>query len=235
MLTEMLWNDSSLVGCISADLGSEQEAVDRRMGRWTVPIPCPKMMVVRDKNFRAVDQIDQLRLCKWSFDFICRNKACHKLFVALIELLLIDIFIVACQTDPDLEQDDYRWSVLFALVAKARELDETQDVSERTRSSRRQRMPTCSKEYSRFEGGLEHHHHDVVCEYVDVDPEQAKINQKIVDKNPAHRESKKLVWDRKFLNAKVRNPMYTSLSACLVCRYHVSYIHSVFNTTVLTS
>ena len=74
-LTELLWNDSSLVGCISADLGSEQEVVDRRMGRWTVPIPCPKMMVVRDKNFRAVDQIDQLRLCKWSFDFICRNKA----------------------------------------------------------------------------------------------------------------------------------------------------------------
>lgn len=46
-LVELLWNDSSLMGCVSADLGSEQLTTERRMGRWKVPIVCPKMMIIR--------------------------------------------------------------------------------------------------------------------------------------------------------------------------------------------
>lgn len=220
-LTELLWNDSALVGCVSADLGSEQETADRRMGRWMVAVPCPRMLVVRGDHFRAVDQIDQLRMCKWAFHFICKKKAWLKLFFALIELLMVNIFIIACRTDLDLEQDDYRWNCVIELVEKAKELDEEGDVAEHTRSATRApRRESSSSEHSRFEGGLEHHHHDVVCEY--VTPEQAALNQAIVDRNPSNRVSKKLVWrdrDRQRLNNKVRNPMYTSLSACLVCRY----------------
>ena len=174
-------------------------------------------MEERDKNFRAVDQNDQLRLSKWGFQFLCRKKPWLKLFWALIELLLVNIFLVAAQTDKDLEQDDFRWEMVYALVKLANELEQEAPVSYRTRGSTR--SSASGRPTSRFEGGLDHHH-DIVQEYVTA--EQAELNQRIVDDNPAHRESKKFVWrkrdeDRK--NGKVRNPMYTSLSACVVFRY----------------
>ena len=130
---------------------------------------------------------------------------------------------MALQTDKDLDQDDFRWEIVFALVRKANELDQESTVAERTRRGSRNSATVRRSTVvgSRFEGGL-NHHHDIVQEY--VTPEQAELNQRIVDDNPGPRVSKKLVWrkrdeDRK--NGKVRNPMYTSLSACIVCRYFV--------------
>ena len=221
-LVEVLWNDSSLVGCVSADLGSEECSAERRMGRWKVPISCPKMMVVRGKYFRAVDQNDQLRLSKWAFQFMCKKKAWLKLFFALIELLLVNIYIVAIQTNNDLTQDDFRWAMVMQLVAKAKEVDEENEIAERTRSARRREAPLSmsTTTYSRFSGGLQHHHHDTIHEYVSA--EQAEINQAIVNRHPAYRQSNKLTWrdrDSSRKNGKVRNPMYTSLSNCLVCKY----------------
>ena len=121
---------------MSADLGSEPILVKRRMGRWEVDIPCPNMMYVRGQNFRAVDQNDQIRLCKWAFKFISRRKGWLKLFFALIELLIVNIFIVAMKTyKEDLQQDDFRWELLFQLVAKADELDAEVELQDRTRSA----------------------------------------------------------------------------------------------------
>lgn len=186
------------------------------------------MMMIRGKYFRAVDQNDQIRLSKWGFSFICRKKGWLKLFFALIELLLINIFIVALQTNGELEQDDFRWTLVFQLVEKAKQMEEDgEDMSERTRSARRQsasRRMFCS----RFEGGADHHHHDVIEEYVSV--EKAQRNQRIVDANPSWRVSNKCQWrkrDVKRKNDKVRNPFYTSPSDCLVCKY----VHGVSKKT----
>ena len=86
------------------------------------------------------------------------------------------------------------------------------------------------------EAGL-NHHHDIVQEY--VTPEHAEFNQRIVDGNPGNRTSKKLIWrkrdeDRK--NGKIHNPMYTSLSACIVCRFSLPdtthrYVHNTIRKT----
>ena len=72
-LTEVLWNDSSLVGCVSADLGTEEYRVTRRMGRHTPTVAQPNMMRERDKHYRAVDQNDQLRLSKWQFQHTAKR------------------------------------------------------------------------------------------------------------------------------------------------------------------
>ena len=55
-----VWNDSALLGAVSADLGTEDEPVVRRTGRHRPPVSCPRMMKVRSKFFRAVDIHDQL-------------------------------------------------------------------------------------------------------------------------------------------------------------------------------
>ena len=46
VLNTLVWNDSSLIGGISADLGAENVPVQRRMGRHTPAIDCPRMMFV---------------------------------------------------------------------------------------------------------------------------------------------------------------------------------------------
>ena len=63
-LNTCLWNDSNLLGGVSADLGTENTPVMRRMGRHKRPISCPHMMSFRDKHLRGVDVHDQLRACK---------------------------------------------------------------------------------------------------------------------------------------------------------------------------
>ena len=222
-LTEILWNDSSLVGCVSADLGSEEHRVQRRMGRHTPTIAQPNMFKVRDMHYRAVDQNDQLRMSKWTFPNISRRVCWHKLFFALIEVLLINIYIIALQEEPDLKQDDYRWALLLQLVGKADELDEGA-VAARTRSACREQReaeatPPVPESVGRWEGGETQHHHDRVFDY--VTPEQALINQRIVDADPGNTKSTKSMRrrDRFRKDGKVRNPMFTSASQCVVCRY----------------
>ena len=73
-LNTCMWNDSALVGGISADLGCENEPVARRTGRHIPPVACPRMMNVRGKFLRGVDIHDQLRASKYRFVFICKKK-----------------------------------------------------------------------------------------------------------------------------------------------------------------
>lgn len=219
-LTEVLWNDSSLVGCVSADLGSKEHQVKRRMGRHQPTIAQPHMMHVRDDFYRAVDQNDQLRMGKWGFDFKCKLVCWFKVFFALIELLLINVYIIAMQSDPGLLQDDYRWSLVLQLIHKAEEL-EAGEVAARTRAQRQsgKTAVAATAKVSRWKGGVTQHHHDIVRDY--VPPEQASANQKIVDLDPPKTVSNKSMRkrDRTRMDGKVRNPMYTSASLCLVCKY----------------
>ena len=72
---------------------------------------------------------------------------------------------------------------------------------------------------SRWEGGAKAHHLATINDY--VTPEEAAINQKIVDLDPANVESNKSMRrrDRERKDGKVRNPLFTSASLCLVCKY----------------
>ena len=100
-LSTVLWVDSSLVAVVSADLGSEAKKVERRRGRHKGDIDCPLMVFVRGENFRAVDINDQMRLGKVRFAFSCKRKAWPKLFFAcLIELALVNIYIIVIWTNP---------------------------------------------------------------------------------------------------------------------------------------
>ena len=222
-LTEVLWNDSSLVGCVSADLGSAEHRVTRRMGRHTPTVAQPDMMHERDKHYRAVDQNDQLRLGKWKFQHTAKRVCWHKLFFALIEILLVNIFLVAQQTEPELLQDDFRWAILLQLVAQAEELERDTPVSNRTRSQQPDIDLTGARAeqavVTRWEGGLKAHHHAVINDY--VTKEEAARNQKIVDNDPPKTMSRKTMRrrDQQRQDGKVRNPFYTSTSLCLVCKF----------------
>lgn len=169
-LTEVLWNDSSLVGCVSADLGSETRMITRRMGRHKPSIACPNMMVVRSEHFRAVDQNDQLRMGKWGFQYTCKYKAWLKLFFALIELLMINIYILSLKTEPDLLQDEFRWALITQLVRKSKWLEEG-EIARRTRARRRQVVAAGKRvtHVPRWEGGAEAHHLHHIPDYVSPD------------------------------------------------------------------
>ena len=69
----------------------------------------------------------------------------------------MNIFILARQSDPDLEQDDFRWSIVLQLVAKATELDDEIALADRTHGAHRRanNVPRCSGGTpTRFRGGL---------------------------------------------------------------------------------
>ena len=110
-LNTVLWVDSSLVVAISADLGTESHDVDRRRGRHVKPVTCPSMVFTRGKFFRAVDVSDQLRLGKVHFVVITKKKVWVKLAFGLIEICLVNMYIVAIHTNPDyadMTQEDFR-------------------------------------------------------------------------------------------------------------------------------
>lgn len=71
----------------------------------------------------------------------------------------------------------------------------------------------------RLQGGIHAHHLDTIRDY--VTPELAAKNQKIVDANPSKNKSKKQPRKRDQFRKdnKVRNPFYTSSSACVVCLF----------------
>ena len=238
VLNVCLWNDSSLLGGCSADLGCEEHQVQRRYGRHTPTVPCPRMMVVRGLHFRAVDSHDQLRACKWKMVFICKTKAWPKLVFGLYEILVVQIYIVRKQKNPNLQQQKLRWTLVHGLVSKAKELDARRQRNQRERSiystprrSRRQRGMRVSEEgpenapepdessvVPRFEGASKHHH-DRLQEY--VSPEQARINMDIARSNPTVRKCKRVPRARHAHRKthKVRNPLFTSAGVCLVCKY----------------
>ena len=230
-LNTCVWNDSALVGGVSADLGCENEPVKRRMGRHVRPIACPRMMRVRGDKLRGVDVHDQLRSSKYKLVFNCKRRAWPCLCMGLIDILIVNVYIVKHHVDPTLTQHRVRWDLVAGLVAEADELDAHAEAPAPTpRRSRRQRglnardtsnqaRDKSAKAVPRFQGA-EKHHHDRLFEY--VTREQAEINAQIVKENPAvrecNRQPRKRDADRVDKN-KVRNPLFTSAGACLVCKY----------------
>ena len=214
-LTEVLWNDSTRIGAVSADLGSERCEVARRTGRHIVAVPCPRMHFVRNLFFRGVDQNDQLRMCKWKMVFKCKNKTWPKLVNGLYELCIVNIYIIKRTFNRHLKQDDFRWNLVFGLVEKAKQLEAESAAQVATTST----PSVCEPEsVDRFDG-KDVHHLDFLPEY--VTPEVAEINQRIADDNPTRRKLNKKPRQRDVnrQDKKVHNPLFTSASTCLVCRH----------------
>ena len=236
-INTVLWNDSSLIGGVSADLGAEDIPVVRRTGRHEPTVSCPRLMYVRSENFRAVDIHDQLRACKWCFVFCSKSKAWPTLNFGLVEICVVNIFVVKRVGKPRLDQNEYRWNLVLGIVDKADDLKERRerasaasasttsvDGAERRVSRRQQSLPVVDlveddvEVVPRFEGA-DSHHHDTLCEY--VSPEQAEKNLVIANENPTVRELNRQPRrrDSERKTTKVRNPLFTSASACLVCKY----------------
>ena len=151
----------------------------------------------------------------------------------LTEILIVNIFIIKRTVNARIDPGQYRWDLVFGLVTKAKALEsrdtDSQDVNVESgpRRSVRQRggeTPSSASDnpvevVPRFEGvGV--HHHDRLREYV-TPPEEAERNQRIVDANKPTRDynRKPRQRDSKRKLRKVRNPLFTSASLCLVCKY----------------
>ena len=234
-LNTVLWVDSSLVACISADLGTESHDVDRRRGRHVKPITCPRMIFVRGKFFRAVDVSDQLRLGKVHFVVVTKKKVWVKLAFGLVEICLVNMYIVVINTNPDyvkLTQEDFRWQLVTELVTKVKKLDARAARAARARADAAPDDGVVSAtgvpaEYEhktplqiRLEGRDGSHHHEIQSEYVSVS--EARANQKVVDDEPAHRATKRKrcrLRDHQRMDGKVLNPFHVSLGSCIVCKF----------------
>ena len=217
-----LWADSKLIATVSADLGTEEKVCYRRVGRHEKPIACPNMVFVRGKWFRAVDQNDQMRLNKWHFEFVTRKKPWQKAVFGLTELLLINIYIISSFVSKELTTHGFRWALLLQMVQRAEELEAAATATTAIASPARQvEVPTQYSSVGRWHpDSVTLHHHDDCPDY--VTPEQAIINQTIMDEDPAVRISNKKPRerDKKRADNKVRNPMFTGGALCVVCRYH---------------
>ena len=210
----VLWNDSNRCGYASCDLGTEGETTCiRRAGRWQREVPYPHMVAVRERKFRAIDRHDQLRLGKCHFDIICRRKAWPKAYNGGIEILLVNIFIIATASIRfrNITQRAFRWQILLELVTMADRID----------ARERQQDPTrvCGDDniVDRY-SGLETHHHATWPEYV-LEHELEKMKQLMIDnpgrprptKRPRRRDQKRIHNGK-----KVRNPAWYE-SVCVVC------------------
>ena len=224
-LSTALWVDSSLVATVSADLGTEAHTVTRRRGRHDMrPIKCPRMVFVRGKMFRAVDIHDQLRLGKVHFMFSCKRKAWPKLFFGLIEMLLVNIYIVVVSTNPgkkSMTQSEFRWQMVEDFVCEADRLDETDPVDSENSTSKTSEVVVAKTPFQiREEGRDGSHHHDIQPEY--VQPTVAAKNQRVVDESPSARPTKRKKMrkrDYQRHDGKVLNPFHTSLGICVVCKF----------------
>ena len=160
-----LWADSTLIATVSADLGTQAQTCKRRCGRHVATVACPDMVYQRGIHFRAVDQNDQLRLGKWHFDFISRKKPWHKVFFALIELLIVNIYIIAKGTIPDLTQPTFRWKLVLALVKKANEMEQA-DAETQKEAEAVVPLVDDGDLVGRWNGGKDTHHHDRQPDYI---------------------------------------------------------------------
>ena len=220
------WADSKVVYAVSTDLGTEEDTCERRVGRHIKTIACPRILTVRGKYFRAVDQNDQLRMGKWHFDTISRKKPWHKVFFSLIEMLLVNIYIIAKQSQPTLSTCDFRWALIFQLLKKADEIDAaalpTIATAQTTTATTVPLIPEDSVHWQDrwHPDSVTRHHHDTCADY--CTPEQAELNRKRMALNPSKRVSLKKPRDRdkRRRNGLVRNPMFTGGADCVVCKYH---------------
>ena len=222
-LATVLWVDSSLVAAISADLGTEAVQVERRYGRHKRPIDCPQMIFTRGLYFRAIDQHDQLRLYKKvNFVYISKKKAWLKLFFGLIELTLVNIYIVVGSTNPrykDMTQVMFRWKMIGELIQEAERLEREHLEAEGPAAPADEIPADKTALQIREEGRDGSHHFDIQSEYV---PRSiARENQRAVDANPSARPTQRRERRRDVdrLDGKVLNPFHTSTSTCIVCKF----------------
>jgi len=179
-------------------------------------------MFVRDKYFRAVDQSDQLRACKWRMVFTCKKKAWPCMVFGLFELLIVNIYVMKLTVETSLAADDYRWELVLGMVQRAKELE----LQEAPPSTPQTRSTSYASATSNPEGcyvprrkGAKVHHHDELKEY--IFPHELEHFQRLRDANPCQRQHHRQPRQRDEGRAdgKVRNPIYTSYSLCLVCKY----------------
>lgn len=214
-----LWSDSALIGYASCDLGTKQVEAVRQQGRHRVTIACPELVVERGKYFRAVDSHDQLRLGRLHFAYITKSKPWPEVFFGLIELTLVNIYIVCKQFEEhkDLTQNDFRWRMLEEILEIADEIDDRNFAAERA-----QERPAEVAEVSRHHPkSKDLHHWCQMSEYVDV--ETAKEMLVLMQERPAvsgkaalARRRKPRSRDRFRKDGKVLNPAYF-ISSCVVC------------------
>lgn len=212
-ITTVLWNDSAKCGFSSADVGTVGEShCIRRVGRWSREVTYPKIVAMREKKFRAIDRHDQLRLGKCHFDYICRKKAWPKVQYGGIELLLVNIYIIAHASIRfrGIDQREFRWQTVLQLVTIADNID----ARARAANPALVRGRDCTE--GRFQG--QHtHHHATWPEYVDRD--QLVAMRKRMEDNPGRERAEKNDRNRdarRLSNNKVRNPAWYE-SNCIVC------------------
>ena len=166
--------------------------------------------------------------------FVCKKSSWPKLDFGLKEICVVNIFVIKRYRNPQLSPCKFRWDLVHGLVAKSEDLkirrEAYPDGEPEERRSRRQQgldpvvVDLVEGEDSerqavpRFEG-LHSHHLDTLREY--VSPEEAERNMEIVNANPLHHELHRQPRQRDASRKthKVRNPLFTSASACLVCKY----------------
>ena len=116
--------------------------------------------------------------------------------MGLVDILIVNVFIVKHQVEPALTQHRVRYDLVAGLVCKADDLDEravTPDPESTQRHSGSQQGPGVRDHINRSSDssaevvtqfqGVDKHHHDRLCEY--VTREQAVINERIVKANPS--------------------------------------------------
>ena len=152
------------------------------------------MVFVRGHWFRAVDSNDQLRLGKVHFVVITKKKVWVKLSFGLVEICLVNIYIIVVNTEPefkDLTQEEFRWQLVEELVQKANELDAA--AARRADATATSTAPAARSHRTplqiRLEGRNGSHHHEIQSEYISL--RQAVANQKVVDDDPAANPSKR--------------------------------------------
>ena len=142
--------------------------------------------------------------------------------MGLAELLVVNIYTMKVTSEPELAQDDYRWSLVGDLVKRAKQL-ETQDIVRVRATTRTLSAAAATKNpegcYVSRENGAKLHHWDELKEYIFPD-ELAKF-QALRDANPCVRQHRRKPRRRDSNRAdkKVRNPIFTSYALCLVCKY----------------
>ena len=110
-INAVLWQDSKLVAFASTYSGTSSIPVERRSGRFKFDIACPKLIVERGDHFRAVDSNDQMCLSDVRFDMISRTKAWPVVYWGVIELVIVNIFLI-CRVHPNMlniQQAPFRW------------------------------------------------------------------------------------------------------------------------------
>ena len=207
------WADNKLVGFASTQGGSSEMRDTRRQGRHQVVIKCPDMVVTRGRNFRAVDSNDQIRLSKYRFQLISRKKAWPVVFWGVIELIIINIFLIV-RLSPrflGIHQREFRWKMITDILTVCQQLDEG-----RGRAAAAVHAPPAG----RFESNAGRMHHRVrQQEYVTAHELQRLHGVHRHDpRKPKKKKARARDGGRKNRDGDrvYRNP-YWHLSCCVVC------------------